>query len=308
MPDEVKEVKDDQVVETTQADTSDDELSKVFDAATSPPTSEVATEATKKEEAAAGEEAVKEGEEGTKEGEIAEAVTEVTEGTEAKKKADPDHPTNLGRKVKRLEDNVSELLKQNSELLTALKERLAPPPQAAAPEGQDDPDIITTSDDLERYLAKRETKLRETHRTAEITYMTGYKKRLDGWMSNAEEAGDKDAAEIHKLLTDDKSPFNVRRSLNPDADFELNLAKAESHLYKQQASGVTKDKENPLDKNRDAKPKSPLGVAGQSKSDTGKSVPDFKLSHEALELLKGTGITEDEARKYLQAQGYIGGR
>jgi hypothetical protein len=290
--------------EGTQAEVSvsDDDLSKAFDALNNkapepePPPPEPAAPA----------------EPAPQEPEITEAIPEAAseetpQSTDAKPKADPDHPTNLGRKVKKLEDNVSELLKQNSELLSALKERLAPSQQPTQPQEPEGDEVLTTAEDFERYLVKRDTRAREAQRNSELQYQTGYLKRLEGWLSESEGSENAEATEIHKLLTDEKSPFNLKRSANPEADFDINLAKAEAHFYKTR-SATPGGKPNPLDKNVGVKPKSPLGVAGPAKSDTGNRVPDFKLSREALDLLRGTGISEDDARKYLQAQGYVGGR
>jgi hypothetical protein len=244
--------------------------------------------------------------------EITEAIPEAAseeppKEPDTKPKADPDHPTNLGRKVKKLEDNVSELLKQNYELLSALKERLAPPTQQAPPQEPEGDEVLTTAEDFERYLAKRDARAKEAQRNSELQYQTGYLKRLEGWLKESEGSESADATEIHKLLTDDKSPYNVKRSANPEVDFDINLAKAEAHFYKTRGASSSA-RPNPLDKNVGVKPKAPLGVAGPAKSDTGNRVPEFKLSREALEILRGTGITEDDARKYLTAQGYVGGR
>ncbi|MFA6063976.1 MAG: hypothetical protein WC736_15415 [Gallionella sp.] len=291
--------------EGTQAEAvpSDDDLSKAFDALNNK--APVEPEAPPPEPAAPAEPA-------PAEPEVTEAVPEAASeepavDKDAKPKADPDHPTNLGRKVKKLEDNVSELLKQNSELLSALKERLTPSPTQAQPQELEEPEVLTTSEDFERYLVKRDARAKEAQRNSELQYGTGYLKRLEGWLSESEGTGNAEVAEIHKLLTDEKSPFNVKRSANPETDFDINLAKAEAHFYKTR-SATPGGKPNPLDKNVGVKPKSPLGVAGPAKSDTGSRVPDFKLSREALDLLRGTGITEEEAKKYLSAQGYVGGR
>jgi hypothetical protein len=290
--------------EGTQAEgvPSDDDLSKAFDAlngkAEPEPEKPTAEPETKEEPA-------------TQEPEQPEvppeaASEEATKEADTKPKADPDHPTNLGRKVKKLEDNVSELLKQNSELLSALKDRLAPPQPPTATQEEEEPEVLTTSEDFERYLAKREAKVREAKLASEIQYQNGYLKRIEGWLSESEGKQDAEAAEIHKLLTDEKSPFNVKRSGNPETDFDINLAKAEAHYYKTRSASTAKA--SPLDKNAGVKPKSPLGVAGPAKSDTGSRVPDFKLSREAQELLRGTGISEDDARKYLVSTGYVPGR
>ena len=208
--------------------------------------------------------------------------------------------------MKKLEDNVSELLKQNSELLSALKERLAPPRQPEQPPDQGGDEVLTTAEDFERYLAKRDARAKEAHRNSEIKYATGYLERLEGWLKETKGGENADVTEIHKLLTDRESPFNVRRSPDPEVDFDINLAKAEAHFYK--TRGASTARPNPLDKNVGVKPKAPLGVAGPAKSDVGNRVPDFKLSREALDLLRGTGITEDEARKYLSSTGYVPGR
>lgn len=292
--------------ESTPAEVSvsDDDLSKAFDAMNNK-APEPEPEAPPPEPAAPAEPA-------PAEPEVTEAVPEAAseepqQAADTKPKADPDHPTNLGRKVKKLEDNVSELLKQNSELLSALKERLTPPQQPEQPQDQGGDEVLTTAEDFERYLAKRDVRAQEARRDSEIQYQTGYLKRLEGWLTEAEGSENAEATEIHKLLTDEKSPFNVKRSANPEVDFDINLAKAEAHFYKTRGASNTA-RPNPLDKNLGVKPKSPLGVAGPAKSDTGNRVPDFKLSREALDLLRGTNITEEEARKYLASTGYVPGR
>lgn len=274
-------------VNTPVSTVSDEDLARAYEAAAS---GEEAPQDTPDEPQ--GEEEQPKAEAAPIEGEGEEVAKEEPPPAEddATPKADPEHPTKLGRKVAKLEDMVQSLLTQNAELI----KRLTPgqPVEQEAPVDDGDPEevVLTTAADFERYQERKAAKQNE----AVVKYQTSYLSSLKGWQEQASD--DPDVAAIYKLLTDDGSPFNVKRSSDPATDFEVNLGKAEAHYYKQKATAAPSAPNSPL---KNDKAKAPMGVAGESRSEAAKATPKIKLTPEAMEFIKAQGMSEEEAMAVL---------
>jgi hypothetical protein len=145
---------------------------------------------------------------------------------------------------------------------------------------------------LDRFLAKRESDRESRAIQEQAKYQSGYLTSIKGWQEKAEDEAE--AADIYKMLTDTKSPFNVRYSQDPTADFERNVSRATAHYWKTKATSSAPKRDNPLDKNKGMQPKAPLGVAGESKGDGGKASPTVKLDPASEELVKKWGWTQEQ--------------
>jgi hypothetical protein len=263
---------------------TDDELSRAFDEAVSETSSDAAEQQTATEEV---KEQAKEEEKAEGETDDKEEAAPAEEDTTPKKKGDPNHPTNLGRKVVKLEDMVSQLVEQNTELLKRLTQ-----PHQPATEREDEFVDLSTTEGLDRYLSKRESERENRATEDQVKYQSGYLASIKEWQGKAEDEGVAD--EIYKMLTDTKSPFNVRYSTDPKSDFEINASKATAHYWKTKFTSSTQRRENPLDKNKGAAPKAPLGVAGESRGDAGKTATTVKLDAASEELVKRWGWTQEQ--------------
>ncbi len=214
---------------------------------------------------------------------------------------DDDHKerTRLGRKVAKLEDTLSAVLKQNEELIGVLKGQIQPKVQ---PEPQAE-EMLDLNDpaQLDRFLTQREEQRARNAQESVIQYQRGYLTELNGWMEKAEETGEADAKDVRALLTKEgpDAIFNVRYSNDPKADFERNLYKAQAHFWKQKAAKPAAEaRPNPL---KNDKPKAPLGVAGESKTDAPKGPPSLSISPAAKAYAEKMGMTEDDMRAALSS-------
>lgn len=224
----------------------------------------------------------------------------VQEPTPDASRIDPeDHKerTKLGRKVAELGDTVGKLLEQNNLLLQQLAARGPQnPPSQAEPE----PEYVdlSTPEGLERYLEQRERNRTDNAQRDKAQYAGGYSSQLKEYNAKATEDGDADATEIHKLLTGE-TPFNLRHSSDPKADFTLNLSKAEAHYYKQKAKAATPERKAPL---QNATPRASLAVGGESKADAGNGASKpLRISAAAMEFAKAQGWSDEQVAAALSA-------
>ena len=295
---------------TPSSTVTDDELARAWEAATTEDTSEEAsTEAPKEEPKQEGETEETKGKEEKPSGEEA-AQTAEGEGekeppadTDETPKGDPEEHkerTKLGRKVAKLEDTLSQVLEQNRILLEKLTSGT---PQPAEPSEAQEEEYLDLSnpETLRKFLANEEHRRASQAQPETGQYQSGYLTSLQTWQKSAtegEEYDPEDVKEINKLLTDTKSPFNVKRSANPSTDFDVNLAKATAHHYKAKATAKPA-KENPLEKNREGKPKAPLGVGGESKTEVPKAAKPVELDEYSKAMVKRYGWSEEEVAKAL---------
>ena len=236
-------------------------------------------------------------EEPEEEPEKAEAADEQAPDEPKEEPDDHKDRTKLGRKVAKLEDNIGRLLEQNAMLIERLSAPQAPPQVDPEQESEEYIDL-STPEGLDQFLAKRERDRMTAAERDKAQYGGGYAGAVREWNTQATDSEDADAPEIHKLLTGD-TPFNVRRSHDPKADFQYNLSKAEAHYYKQKAKTPAPARKPPL---QNSAPRAPLAVGGESKVDAGggNSKP-LKISEAAMEFAKAQGWSNEEVAKTLSA-------
>ena len=225
--------------------------------------------------------------------EVKEPVVEATPEPPKEDTEDHKERTKLGRKVAKLEDTIGRLLEQNQTLL----QKIVIPP--AQPQSTPEPEYIDLSspEGLDRFLTQREQQRTLAVQREKIEYSLGYEAKVRELSKSATENEDTDAAEIHKLLIGD-TPFNVRRSSNPDMDFDINFSKAEAHYYKKKAQ-TPPEKKSPL---QNEPPRAPLSVGGESKVDpSGSNTKPLKISPAAMEFAKAQGWGDEEVAKILSA-------
>lgn len=243
---------------------------------------------------------------------VTEAVAqeEVTEGIQEEGKQGepvPEEPTDnaersrLGRRMKSLEDSLSQLL---TKLDTIPNQANAAQPQANAPAKYDDsymerelqaaidqgiiPDtIITPMDQLrvDNYRAQVEEK-------RSLEYQRGYIDVLKGFGGNTDNAlHDEIVAELFRV----ESPYNQRRYGDPAVDAHLNYLEAKAAILEGKMT-------TPTSKNV-FKGKQGTAPTGNHVSTTVQPGEDaaMKLDEVSLQFIKSQGMSEESVRNALKA-------
>jgi hypothetical protein len=178
----------------------------------------------------------------------------------------------LGRRVKRLEDNIDNAL---SEMRSMLAQRVTPPPPVEAP--QDDVPVTRreTWDVIREYESK---KAEESQR-----YAKDYVRHLTSLGLDYSEE------EFNEIAKEHIEKFNIRHSNDPKSDAERNFRAAENAILRKKLQASRTTKPNPLPGN---KPTAPLGgppgapppAPAQAKT---------KLDDDASHFAKALGLSED---------------
>ena len=212
--------------------------------------------------------------------EKAEEVKE--EVKEEKKEVKPDPEDNrersqLGRKVKLLEDTLSAISSKIDQLVT----------QKPDPEPEFEDDVPITKKELAKYLSQQAEKQTQDRQT----YVNEYLRHEAVLGMNMEDA------EYGEVVEERLKNFDVRHSNNAKADAELNFAKAQAAVLKRKLSGLGK-KANPL---KGEKPSGPLGGPVETKNqEHAKKV--VRLDEHAASFAKSMGLSDDKVQKYLAGE------
>lgn len=185
----------------------------------------------------------------------------------------------LGRRVKRVEDSVNTLVSK----LDTFVERLGNAPmqrQDYVPyEEQQDEEFFRKADKYERIKEERRTKY-------ENTYMNKIRQLA---------SGDPSAKEIYdEMFTN----FNVVRSSNPEIDAETNWAKAEASILRKK---VIPNKANVKGERNTAPTDLGVNATNDSVSSTEPQLDEF-----AKEYVARTGMSKEKVEAALKGEGRTG--
>ena len=183
--------------------------------------------------------------------------------------------TRLGRRVKKLEDLIGELV-------TELRESRKTPEPAP-----DVPETVATPDDVRRILAVEEQRKLNTQRV----YHENYRKAIDALGSENEDVHE----EVIKEILSPNSPFNQILSENPFADAERNYYRAVKAVLKKKAASPVKPKANV----RAEKPIAPTGVPVGTTVNAPNSKP-FKIDEYARDFMRRMGMSDKSAEDALR--------
>jgi hypothetical protein len=227
---------------------------------------------------------------------VPEPVPQKTEAPQSQPEEEPVDPrerSNLGRKVKRLED---ELTNFNSKMDTLLSRLTSPQPQYQ----QEDevPDIISTSEDVLKLLKSPKGKeayktLREDEAKERETQKEEYERK---YFIASEKMKD-DNPDMHKEIFDEMlKNFNLVRTGTPEIDAELNYIKAKASLLSKRMAAPAKPKPPNVKGDKNAIPAG-LNVGSTNDAERGQEI---NLDADALEFLKKTGMSMDSAKSALK--------
>ena len=199
------------------------------------------------------------------------------------KQAEHKARSDLGRKVKAMEDRldtemgslhnkIDQLLNKDTEVETEYDEDWIP----------------TTRKEMDDYLEMKLQKRDTIQKSNDQKYHRSYQGSVNNY------SNENDYNEICKEL---EANFNVRRSDNGEVDGQLNYLKASKAYYRKKLSKP--DKENPLKgKGNDL----PLGAGVEGEKIIEKEEPMPKLDDAAQEYIKKTGMSKESVIKAMKKE------
>ena len=218
-------------------------------------------------------------EKGTKEPETKPEVKEELKPEVKEELDDNRERSNLGRKVKILEDKLSRL-----DEIAAKLDRISTPKRELPPD--DDAPIPMTARELREFVWKENQQLETFKAQKQREYVQGYLKH------EATLGMDLSEQEYEEVIKERVANFDVRHSDNPMADADLNFHKALASVLRKKMS---KGKENPL---KGKKPDGPLGGPTGTENATRAAVTP-KLDKDAAEFAQKMGLSAEQIQKAL---------
>jgi len=198
--------------------------------------------------------------------------------------------SNLGRRVKAMEENLNHFLNRFEQISSKIEQ-----PKPARPELDEDADLDVplTASEFESRIEKYEREKAERERSANANYVSGYQRsQISLGMDMSEE---EHAAVVQEMNTN----FNVRHSNDPSLDAEKNFLRAQLSLTKKQLE-QTKVPKNPLEKNKGPAVKN-LGGPSESTVDVRvKAKP--KLDKFAAEFVAKTNMSDESVSAALEGE------
>ena len=212
------------------------------------------------------------------------------------KKEDIDEPedqserSRLGRRVKRMEDNISTFQSTILSKLDSIVDRQVPKYEAIQRESstsstmEDVPEYISTYDDLRKAYRK----LKEEDINEQVGYEKGYFTKLNQLRN------DNVDPDFHQEIIDEMMKnFNVKHTGKPDFDADLNYTKAHSALLRKKV-GVIK----PKVKGERSTSSTNLSVESRETSET---EPEPQLDEFAKEFVSKVGMKTDKVKEALKS-------
>jgi hypothetical protein len=193
----------------------------------------------------------------------------------------------LGRKVKYMEDTMNETLGKLDAFLQSQSQPQYQQPQYAPPVQEEVEEEFLTNRNVGSVIENYMTQHQSQQSQEQARYENDYVKMTNRLASEVDET---DYTEIN---TEMMTNFNVRHGNDASADAERNWLRAErAVLRKRQANPVRKA---PL---KQEKPSAPLG-GGSVQNASAKKVKMPKFDDATLAYMKKTGMTEERAAKIL---------
>lgn len=196
---------------------------------------------------------------------------------------DHSEKSRLGRKVKRMEEQFSNVLERFDDFMSR-----STPPQPSPPlVGSTDelPEFIQTPEDVERVVNARERKIA----TAQQLYSGNYIKQLQG-LGNVN-------TEIHDDILNEMAAnpnFNTRHTGNPIVDARLNYAEAKASVLAKKTAGT-----KPNIPVSGGSPIAPTGISATSRNAVTPTSDLPELSEASKEFIRRTGMSEEDVKAAL---------
>lgn len=192
---------------------------------------------------------------------------------------DHSEKSRLGRKVKRMEEQFSNVLEKFDDFMSR-----SIPPQPSPP-ADELPEFIQTPEDVERVVSARERKIA----TAQQMYSGNYIKQLQG-LGNVN-------TEIHDDILNEMAAnpnFNARHTGNPIVDARLNYAEAKASVLAKKTAGT-----RPNIPVSGGSPISPTGISATSRNAVTPTSELPELSEASKEFIRRTGMSEEDVKAAL---------
>jgi len=189
--------------------------------------------------------------------------------------------SDLGRKVKELNEKIDSEIGSISDKIDQLLEKKETPEM-----DEFDGERILNKKELDDYWDKKMRARESAQKKADADYNTAYFRTIGQYKAKEDEA------DYEAILKEFQANHNVRRSNDPQADARYNYLEASNAYYKKK-SGTP---ENPLKgKGNDL----PLGAGSEGEPVVEKETPMPKLDSFAEDYVKATGMSEEAVKKAL---------
>lgn len=218
----------------------------------------------------------------TTDGATDELVTASQEATLQKKTETPEQleqkeRSNLGRKVKKLEETLVEMNEALQELRTQRQIQNTTQTQSDLPE------YVSTPDDVERILTSREKRQKDERDRYQVSYSKTFR-----------DVGREDPELYEEVFNEMYSNFNIVRTGDASIDAELNYAKAKASVLSKKTS---QPKAKPNIKGSNQTASTNLSVDSRAEEN---SASDVQLDDFAKEFVSKTGMKTDSINNALK--------
>ena len=190
--------------------------------------------------------------------------------------------SNLGRKVKKLEETLAEMNEALQEL------RGSRSATGTTTKTEDIPEYIATPDDVEKYLTARERRQLEEQKAYRGAYAKSFRK-----------VGSEDPDLYEEVFNEMFEHFNVVRTGNPEVDAELNYAKAKASVLAKKTS-----KPNPKANVKGGKSEVSTNLSVESRADE-TPLADVQLDDFAKEFVAKTKMKTESVKDALKSESPI---
>lgn len=210
-----------------------------------------------------------------------ETIVEPQAGVKPIEEEDHSEKSRLGRKVKRMEEQFSNILEKFDDFMSQ-RSSFSPQP---SPPVDELPEFIQTPEDVEKVLSNREKRIS----MAQQIYSGNYIKQLQG-LGNVNN-------EIHDAILNEMAEnqnFNLRHTGNPIVDARLNYAEAKAAVLAKKTAGT-----KPNIPVSGSSPIAPTGISATSRNAVTPTSDLPELSEASKEFIRRTGMSEEDVKAAL---------
>ncbi len=198
--------------------------------------------------------------------------------------------TQLGRKVKRLEESLETILQKLDQI-----GQVQIPSHQQVGTTDDVPEFVSTPDDVKKIYRK----IREEEQSVAEKYQTSYARAIYKMENEIDDP--KLAEEVEHEIFANPQAFNKVLSDNPSIDAEVNFNKAMASVLRKKLATPQKTKPN-------VKGETPIAPTGATVGSTSKGTSEapIELDDFAKEFVKVTGMSPEHVKAALSGETPIG--
>jgi hypothetical protein len=217
---------------------------------------------------------------------VTEKKEEIKQVQEQLEDEEPDQKerTRLGRRLKRMEDQFTQLMDKIDTLTPQKREQYYPPTEANVT-GDDLPEYVATGQDVVKVLSMYEKKKAKEQEQYE-----------QGYLQNFRKMGTKDGDYYEEIFSEMQQNFNVKHTGDPLVDSRINYAEAKAALMSKKVAPV-KAKPNV----RGERPSASADLSVSTRETT-RATELPQLDDFAKEFISKTGMKEDSVKGALSGE------